>query len=109
MKQKYKITDVSEPENALEEQRVKDCKTFNKTILKLVVSCYSSIIGGTLMFHAMNMDNSYSLIATAFSTALIMLSGQFQHKAVTKLQKLYKKNGNEKVLYKEKNLGERTR
>lgn len=49
-----------------------------------------------------NEYDSYTLIATAFSTALIMLSGQFQHKAVTKLQKLYKKNGNEKVLYKEK-------
>lgn len=32
MSQKYKITSVSEPANALEEQRVKDCKEFNQLV-----------------------------------------------------------------------------
>ena len=108
MSQKYKITSVSEPANALEEQRVKDCKSFNRAITKLVASSISEVIGGALMPYAMQMG-SYAPIAAAFSAALIMVSGQFQVSAITKLQDLYNKKGNEERLDEENDLGGRTR
>lgn len=108
MRQKYEIIDVRGPENALEEQTVKDCKNLNRAIIKLVASCSGEIIGGLLMAKAMHMG-CFAPIAIVFSATLIMASGQFQLQAITKLEKLYKKKGSEKVLYKENNLGEKRR
>lgn len=108
MSQKYKITSVSEPTNDLEEQEVKDCKEFNRTIIKLVASSCSEVLGGALMPWAMQMG-SYAPIAAAFSAALIMVSGQIQCRSITKLYNLYNKKGNEKVIDEENDLGGRTR
>ncbi len=49
MSQKHKITSVSESANALEEQKVKDCKEFNRTLIKLVASSCSEVVGGFFM------------------------------------------------------------
>lgn len=108
MSQKYKITSISEPANPLEEQRAKDSKDFNRTIIKLVASSCSEVFGGALMPFAMQMG-SYAPIAAAFSAALIMVSGKVQSKSITKLHTLYNKKGNEEVLDTENDLGGRTR
>lgn len=108
MSQKYKIVSVSEPANALEEQRVEDCKSFTRTIIKLVVSSCSEVFGGALMPYAMQMG-SYAPIAAAFSIALIMVSGQFQVRAITRLHNLYNRKGNEEILDEENDLGGKTR
>lgn len=108
MSQKYKITSVSESENALEEQKVKDCKEFNRTIIKLVASSCGEIIGGFFNAYC-NAKGSYAPIAAVFSAVLIMVAGQIQYRSVTKLQNLYNKKDNEEVIDEENDLGGRTR
>lgn len=57
MSQKYKITSISEPSNPLEEQRAKDSKDFNRTIIKLITSSCSEILGAALMPYTMQMGS----------------------------------------------------
>jgi hypothetical protein len=108
MSQKYKITSVSESADALEEQKVKDCKEFNRTVIKLVTSSCSYVVGGFFMNSAIQLD-SYAPIAVIFSTVLIMVSGTIQYRSCTKLQNLYNKRGNEEVVDDETDLRGRKR
>lgn len=108
MSQKYKIMSISEPTHDLEEQKVEDCKEFNRTIIKLAVSSCSEVFGGALIPYAAQMGN-YAPIAITFSVVLIMVSGKIQYSSVTKLQNLYNKKGNKEVVDEENNLGGRTR
>ena len=97
MEKKYKITNVSEPANALEEQKAKDSKEFSKAIMKLVASSCSMVIGGELMTVTTQLG-SYAPVASAFNAVLIMVAFQVQQHSITKLFNLYNKKYDEETL-----------
>lgn len=104
MREKYKITNVSETTNDLERQRAKDCKQFNRKLIQLAVSSGTTVISGFMME-----AGDYASIGAAFGVAVMAISLFSQFEAVMKLQNLYNKRYDEQGIEEENNVGGKTR
>ena len=93
MEKKYKITDVEEPVNELEEKRVKESNKFAKTLIKFIatysVTLISSGVMGGSITTAILTENPNFYIAAAFFFGISMIGSGLNDQASQDLFNLY--------------------
>lgn len=67
MDKKYKVIDVEEPVNDLEEKRARENIKFVKTFIKYVVAASCTVGSGVCASNAIFMDNPNAIAAAVFS------------------------------------------
>lgn len=67
MDKKYKVIDVEEPVNDLEEKRARENIKFVKTFIKYVVATSCTVGSGVCASNAIFMDNPNAIAAAVFS------------------------------------------
>ena len=79
MEKKYKITNVEEPVNELEEKRVKESNKFAKTLIKFAASNTVSVISGSMLPQTIKLANDinnpiFGSIAAAVLSGMMVSS-----------------------------------
>lgn len=92
---KYKITNISEPINDIEQKMVKDAKDFNRSLIGLVAAESLGWIGYIAWSTTLN-SGSYSMIPIALGMFIQTIShGVLSSKLLDHLRELYNRKGNE--------------
>lgn len=94
MEKKYKITDVEEPVNELEEKRAKESKKFTSTFIKFAVTYLVSFISSSMMTPIIKLANDinnhiFGSIASAVLSGMMVSSICLSSHATQDLFDLY--------------------
>ena len=93
MEKKYKIIDVEEPINELEEKRAKESKKFAKTLIKLSNTSSFALISSGVMASSITTailtENQNFYIAAAFFFGISMICSGLNDRASQNLVNLY--------------------
>ena len=93
MEKKYKITNVEEPVNELEEKRVKESNKFAKTLIKLSNTSSFALISSGVMASSITTailtENQNFYIAAAFFFGISMICSGLNDQASQDLVNLY--------------------
>lgn len=92
---KHKITNISEPTNDLELQKVKDAKSFSRGIIGIVASTAVGFVG-MATYSSILSSGDFSIVPVALGLVTQIVShGIVTPKLINHLQELYNKKGNE--------------
>ncbi len=94
MEKKYKITDVEEPVNDLEEKRAKESKKFTRTFLKFAASYTVTLISSSMLTQTIRLANDinnpiFGSIAAAVLSGMMVSSIHLNSHVAQDLFNLY--------------------
>ena len=92
---KHKITNIEEPVNDIELQKVKDAKEFSDTLVKLVASTSAAMVGPTTLIGLGGSNSDFSAVASTLGVLLLVFCGGIVNsKLINHLYELYNRKGN---------------
>ena len=98
---KYRITDVSEPIDDIELQKVRDAKSFSRSLVGIVASVSAGFVG-FITANSTIATGDYSIVPLTLGVVMTLVAnGVVTPKLIGHLIELYNRKGNEEEMYNE--------